>query len=161
MAKVGRPSQFTNLDKIKFKKLVVSGWDDAQISDFFGVAVSTLTRWKQKNKEFCTALKDWKKEADLKVEKSLYERACGYSHPAVKFFQCGKKIISQPYIERYPPDATSMIFWLKNRQPDKWRDKTDVDLGLSENLVEKLKDVSAAELITKANALIGKPTSPK
>ena len=29
------------------------------------------------------------------------------------------------FIEHFPPDPTSMIFWLKNRQPDKWRDKRE------------------------------------
>ena len=26
------------------------------------------------------------------------------------------------YIERYAPDTTACIFWLKNRRPDLWRD---------------------------------------
>lgn len=49
----------------------------------------------------------------------------GYTHPATKFFQAGGSILREDYVEHYPPDATSMIFWLKNRQPDKWRDKRD------------------------------------
>ena len=31
------------------------------------------------------------------------------------------------YIERYPPDTTAAIFWLKNRQRATWRDKQDVE----------------------------------
>jgi hypothetical protein len=27
------------------------------------------------------------------------------------------------YTERYPPDTTAAIFWLKNRRPDLWRDR--------------------------------------
>ena len=28
-----------------------------------------------------------------------------------------------PYREHVPPDFTAHIFWLKNRQPARWRDK--------------------------------------
>ena len=33
-----------------------------------------------------------------------------------------------PYIEHVPPDNTAMIFWLKNRQADRWRDQQNVRL---------------------------------
>lgn len=59
------------------------------------------------------------------MEQSLFRRAMGYTHPATKFFQAGGSILREDYVEHYPPDATSMIFWLKNRQPDKWRDKRE------------------------------------
>lgn len=48
------------------------------------------------------------------------------------------------YIEHYPPDTTAAIFWLKNRQPAKWRDKKEV-----ENLVklgDELESMSDEEL---------------
>ena len=28
-----------------------------------------------------------------------------------------------------PPDTTAQIFWLKNRRPDKWRDKPEESRG--------------------------------
>jgi hypothetical protein len=51
----------------------------------------------------------------------------GYTHPAVKVFMPAnaKTPVYAPFVERYPPDATSMIFWLKNRQPEKWRDRRE------------------------------------
>jgi hypothetical protein len=27
-----------------------------------------------------------------------------------------------PYVEHVPPDVTACIFWLKNRDPEHWRD---------------------------------------
>ncbi len=141
----GRPSKFDTLDKNQIKKLVIAGWTDKQISDFYGVAVSTLTRWKQKNEDFCTALKDWKKEGDLKVEKSLYQRAIGFHYDEVTYektnsgglgigFKKGD-VDSIKHVDTYKtkittkqvvPDVTAQIFWLKNRQPDVWRDKSEV-----------------------------------
>ena len=119
----GRPSKFDTINKEQVKKLAFKGFTDKEIADFFGVEESTLTRWKQKNEDFCTSLKDWKAVADVKVEKSLYDRACGYSHEAVKVFVIGGKTVEHKYVEHYPPSEVACIFWLKNRQPDKWRER--------------------------------------
>ena len=68
------------------------------------------------------AIKAGKEASDARVERSLYQRANGYSHPAVKAFMTRDgKIVEHHYIEHYPPDPTSMIWWLKNRRPDRWR----------------------------------------
>ena len=33
-----------------------------------------------------------------------------------------------PYIENIQPDTTAAIFWLKNRRPEVWREKREVDV---------------------------------
>jgi hypothetical protein len=38
-----------------------------------------------------------------------------------------KPIIQTTVRKFYPPDTTAAIFWLKNRKPEEWRDKTEVD----------------------------------
>ena len=71
--------------------------------------------------------------ADARVERSLFERATGYTFESVKIF-CNKdgEVTEVPVLEHVPPDPTSMIFWLKNRNPNKWRDKSEVEIpGLS------------------------------
>jgi len=70
-----------------------------------------------------TLQKAGKAEADVRVERSLYRRAVGYSYDAVKIF-CDKngKVTPVPYREHVPPDFTAHIFWLKNRDPAHWRD---------------------------------------
>ena len=67
--------------------------------------------------------------ADEIVERSLYERATGYSHESVKIF-CNKDgdVVQVPFIEHVAPDPTSMIFWLKNRKPADWREKSEVEI---------------------------------
>ena len=81
----GRPSKFDGVDMEQVKMLVSKGFTDAEMAKFVGVNLSTWTRWKQKHKEFCISLKDWKASADRKVERSLYERACGYKGVDTKF----------------------------------------------------------------------------
>lgn len=118
----GRPSKKDSINMEQVKKLYLAGWDDKQVADFIGVTEQTINNWKIKDHSFFESLKDWKLQADEKVERSLYERACGYKHKAIKIFQYEGKIITADYIEHYPPDTTSCIFWLKNRQPQLWRD---------------------------------------
>lgn len=55
---------------------------------------------------------------------ALFQRAVGYSHPAVKFFfdKDAGRVVSQKYTEHYPPDTGACVMWLKNRQPKHWRE---------------------------------------
>src|SRR5262245_7661242 len=107
------------------KKLAALGATDADIADFFGVSSRTVMSWKVAKPEFSHALKTAKDAADARVERRLYERAVGYSVETEKHVCSGGKIVRVRTIEHYPPDTTACIFWLKNRQPDKWRDRVD------------------------------------
>jgi len=172
--KKGRPSKFLTIDLIQFKKLVLSGWDDAKIADFFGVTERTLSRWKLAHKDFCLSLKDWKKEADLKVEKSLYQRAIGYQYEEVVYEKSkvgglGIKL-SKNEIKRIShcdtnktkitvkeviPDVTAQIFWLKNRQPETWREKHEVEHSGEIGLLTK-KEIDARDArLRKAAGIAG------
>ena len=122
---LGRPSKYSDDIPKKAAKLCKLGATDAQLADFFEVDVDTILEWKKVHPAFSGALKDAKKEADERVERSLYERANGYSHEAVKIFNHEGSPLVVPYTEKYPPDVTACIFWLKNRQPKQWRDKQE------------------------------------
>ena len=137
---MARKSKFLEIDQVKLKKLVLSGWTDAQVADFFDVTEQSLNNYKIKFPSFFESLKEEKIEADKNVEKSLYQRACGYSHEAVKMFVIGGKVVTEKYIEHYPPSEVACIFWLKNRQPDKWRDKQEHEHNINITLSEKLKE---------------------
>ena len=130
----GRPSKFSPLVKTAIEMMASAGMTDAEMSKIIGVTERTFQGWKTRNPEFFRILKDWKVRADNDVERSLYERACGYNCKETKaHFVPGKdggwKTLDM--IKHYPPDPTSMIFWLKNRQRDKWRDRQDVEHSLS------------------------------
>lgn len=121
----GRPSKFKTEYVEQARKLAELGATDREAADFFGVAESTLHLWKHQHREFSEALKVGKEIADNRVEQSLYRRALGYSHDAVKIMTVEGEVHVEPFVEHYPPDTTAAIFWLKNRKPDAWRDKTE------------------------------------
>lgn len=119
----GRPTKFRPEFVEQAQKLAQLGATDREIADFFSVAESTLNLWKQQHDAFSEALKVGKDAADDRVEQSLYRRALGYEHDAVKIAVNAQGEITQvPFVERYPPDTTAAIFWLKNRRKDQWRD---------------------------------------
>lgn len=129
--KGGRPSKYLKKFVRDAKFLCALGATDVQLAEYFCVSHETLNTWKEKFPEFLAALKDSKDKSDSEVEVSLFRRAMGYSHADIDIRTVSigdgcSQIVQTPIIKHYPPDPTSMIFWLKNRQKEKWRDKHDV-----------------------------------
>lgn len=123
------------------KLTLLEGWardglTDEQIAHNMGIATSTFYDWKNKYSEFSKSLKKNKEVVDIEVENALLKKALGYNASIKKAFKIkdiiyenGKKVSETERIEyaeeevHIPADTTAQIFWLKNRKPDKWRDK--------------------------------------
>jgi hypothetical protein len=142
----GRPSKYDPKYNKQVVKLCRLGATDKDLASFFEVTETTINNWKIDYPEFFESLKKGKEESDNNVADSLYKRAIGYQHTETKVFNNRGQIITKDVIARYPPDPTSMIFWLKNRRPDLWRDKQEID-----NNVNLKADRSILEII--ANSL--------
>jgi hypothetical protein len=142
--KTGRPSPYLVGYSSDFptaaKKLSLLGATDEQMADFFGVARSTLSLWKVKHPEFERALNQGKLIADASVVDALYQRACGFEHDEEVFHVVAGEVVRTKTKKKYAPDAASMIFWLKNRQKDKWRDKVETGVTDTEG-----KDVAPTD----------------
>lgn len=125
----GRPSKYAPEFATQAEKLCNLGATDADLADFFGVATRTIERWKVEHDDFCRALKDAKAIADQRVERSLYQRAVGYQVDSVKIFMPAgaDEPVYAEFRENIQPDVTAAIFWLKNRKPEVWKDKKDVE----------------------------------
>lgn len=141
----GRPTDYREEFCEQAEKLCKLGATDAELADFFDVVESTINLWKTEHSEFSESIKKGKTLADANVAERLYQRALGYTHDAVKIFPTGgetedeegnksKGPLIVPYLEHYPPDTVAAIFWLKNRQPKKWRDKQEVDVRTPEGI---------------------------
>lgn len=124
---VGRPTLYRAEYAEQARKLCRLGATDKELADFFEVDEATINRWKQAHPEFCESLKAGKQIADAEVADKLFQRATGYEHKAVKIVADAKTGAEHQveYIERYAPDTTAIIFWLKNRRPDLWRDRIE------------------------------------
>ena len=122
----GRPSDFKPEYCRQAEKLCKLGATDVEIADFFGKAQSTIDLWKLKHPEFSESLKRGKMLADANVANRLYQRATGYRHRAVKIMQFEGEVFREEYTEHYAPDTAAAIFWLCNRQKDKWRQRQEI-----------------------------------
>lgn len=122
----GRPTKYETRYNTQVYKLALLGATDKEMADFFEVAESTFYLWKTEYPKFSEAIKKGKRVANTKVAESLFKRANGYSHPDVDIKVIENKIVTTKLIKRYPPDTTAAIFWLKNREPELWRDKQEL-----------------------------------
>ena len=129
------------------------GATDDDLAEFFKVHRATIYRWAAKHKEFCDALKAGKDPADDRVERSLYHRAVGYTHDAVKIFlpRGATEAVIVPYKEHVPPDTTAAIFWLKNRRKSEWRDRQEHAVGLPSDF-DNMTNEQLAEFIARGSS---------
>ncbi len=110
---------------LKENLLLLEGWardglTDEQIAKNIGITLSTFYEWKKKYSDFSESLKKGKEVVDYEVENALLSSAL-------------------------EGNTTAQIFWLKNRRPDKWRDKqkeeTDTTaLNKLDNILKEIKD---------------------
>ena len=104
------------------------GLTDEQIAKNLGINIATLYRYKNDYCEFCEALKRGKEVVDREVENALLKRALGYNYMEETTEELPNGTTkSKTAIKHIPGDTTAQIFWLKNRKPDVWRDKTAIE----------------------------------
>lgn len=130
---------------LKLEGWARDGLTDEQIATNIGITAKTLYDWKKKYSNICEALKRGKDVVDREVENALLKRALGYEYEEVKEkFEDG--VITERTVTKKEvvPDTTAQIFWLKNRKPDKWRDKPDYEdtsaLDKLDAILKGLKD---------------------
>lgn len=122
MGELGRPTKYKEEYNEQAYKLCLLGHTDAELGAFFEVSETTINNWKIEYPNFLESIKKGKEFADVDVVQSLYKRATG--------MKLTKQVVKESGIveveDEIAPDTTAMIFWLKNRQPKKWRDKQDI-----------------------------------
>jgi hypothetical protein len=91
---------------LKLEGWARDGLTDEQIAYNMGIGTSTLYEWKNSHPEILEPLKKGKEVVDRMVENALFNKAMS-------------------------GDTTAIIFWLKNRKPDKWKDKQTVEADVN------------------------------
>ena len=113
--------------QLKLEAWARDGLIDEQIAKNMGITPSTLYEWKKNYSEISESLKKGKEVVDIQVENALLKRALGYSYKEIKEEKTvdGKRVTVTT--KEVVPDTTAQIFWLKNRRPERWRDKQDIE----------------------------------
>ena len=132
--KIGRPTRYKQeFDELAYRFCLL-GDTDAKLGERFGVSEVTINNWKNEHSFFFESIKNGKAIADAKVAESLYHKALGFEHNAVKIFMPAGSDdpVYAPYTEYFPPDTAAAFIWLKNRGG--WRDRQEVEHSGSINL---------------------------
>lgn len=122
----GRPTKYEPAFCDQARRLAMLGMTNAEMAAFFEIGDATLDRWLAEHDDFRGAVMAGRVDADARVAESLFKRAIGYSHSAVKIMQFQGSVIREEYVEHYPPDTGAATLWLKNRQGARWRDQVDM-----------------------------------
>jgi hypothetical protein len=60
------------------------------------------------------------------LKRSLLHNATGYSYHGEKiFYDRDVGVVRVPVVKHVPPSDTAMIFYLKNRDPERWSDRRE------------------------------------
>ena len=117
-----------------------------QLALAFGVGMTTINNWMTKHDAFQFAYDSGKDIHDHSVQKSLLQRAQGYTYEETKHFS-GVDAMGREWTRTVTstkvvlPDVTAQIFWLKNRHPLDWRDvhRAEINSNVNMNLKSTLK----------------------
>lgn len=123
--KMGRPRTMTPHIARKVFLLAGYGMTDVQIGEVLGISHDTITKTK-KDVDFNVALKQAKDFSDLKVLNSLYMLATGhdYEEEEIATIKDGRDKQTYEIVtlkKHQPPNVMACMYWLNNRQRDKWR----------------------------------------
>lgn len=137
---VGRPSRFKDLDMDSVKYMVERGFTDREIQRIMKVPTSIWCSWLHQYPEFKELVDSWKKFANQRVERALFERAIGYEHEEVKvnFDKDGNPSV-KTVIKHIAPSEGAAKLWLINRGED-WHDKKEIDASLKGGIVLRWQD---------------------
>ncbi len=130
-----------------------NGLIDKQIADKIGISATTLYNWKRKYPQIDEALANGKDIADAKVENALFKSALGYTYEETKkeVVHGGPAKITKT-TKTVHPNVAAIIFWLKNRKPEVWREiiTETQELLEDDNFLEALNEKAASVWQEKA-----------
>jgi hypothetical protein len=126
------------------------GFTIAELASLLGCSAYTLKKWIFDYPKFGEAVKMHRGKADDRIERNLFQRACGYEFIAEKPMNVAGKLQVAQYKEHVKPDVVAQIFWLKNRRPEAWRDVQQHEHGNAgefanmnnDQLLEEIKKAS-------------------
>lgn len=100
----GRPSKYDPAHCEVAEDILAQGYSEAVLAGELGVCIDTISEWKKVHPDFSASVKIGRAKGARVWEDRLKNLA-----------------------EKNEGNATGIIFGLKNRQPDAWKDKTETE----------------------------------
>lgn len=120
--KMGRPTDYRPEFVDQAREMCENGATDYDLAQRFGVTTQTIWAWQATHKDFSYALRVGKGAYDDRVERSLAQRAVGYTYHSEKIIapKQGSTPIRVPVVEHVPPDVGAAKLWLASRRKESW-----------------------------------------
>ena len=104
------------------RKYAEEGMIDEEIAKKLCISHETFYKYQKQYPEFLEAIKEGKRYPNLAVEAAALKSAEGYTETLTQQrVLASGEIVEYKQQVHYPPNSTSLIFWLVNRMPDRWR----------------------------------------
>lgn len=126
---------------------------DVELAEFLSISVGTLRNWQARFPEFAEACSQ-KNAANIKVVKSLYKKATGFTVKSEKVFYDGRagNVVRADTTTYYPPDFNAASYWLNNRMPEHWRSRVEIETHGAKTQIAVFQTLQA-EAVAPENAL--------
>lgn len=113
-------------DLLRITQWFREGATDKEVAvKHMGIGRTTFYRWIKESEALKAAVEEGKKPVIAIVENALIKSTTGYDVMEGRINANGEKIMVKKHI---PPNITAIIFYLKNRDPKRWRDKWDFEI---------------------------------
>lgn len=107
-------------------RMAFLGSSNEQIAESLGINIGTFYEWLNLYPSLSEAIKRGKLDPVGAVKAALFHRAIGYSHPSEEISVSFGSVTRVPVIKHYPPDTAAAFIYLKNTDPENWRDKREI-----------------------------------
>jgi hypothetical protein len=102
------------------RKLCLLGLTDIELADFFDITREIFNTWRAQHKEFSDAIRIARESANGRVERSLYQCACGYERDTIRIVRGRDKVTIVHHREHVPGEVAAQLKWLVARRSDRW-----------------------------------------
>lgn len=105
--------------------LALLGATDEQMANAINVGTTRFYEYKKQHPKFAESIKKGGIVADSQVAQALFKRAVGFYQEVEELKATQEGIVKIKVNKYFPPEPTAIIYWLKCRQPNNWRDNKD------------------------------------
>jgi hypothetical protein len=125
--KGGTPTKYTDSIPQQIYTMATLALTIEQMARSLNISVSTLNTWLRDRPGVREAYEKGKWEADFAVEQVMQRKVMGYEYDRTKEYS-GVDSLGREWTRtvtetvRVEPDTTALIFYMKNRHPDRWRE---------------------------------------
>jgi hypothetical protein len=120
--------------------MVDAGASIAYLARFLKISVRAIYEYKATSDEFMQALTPTDEAKVRIIENKLFDKALGYDYMEEKVFhdKTTGEVITTDILRHCPPSDGAQKMLLTNLKPEKWRERTELAITESENLIDRI-----------------------